>query len=142
MNHPIRNHPIPAARKIAAGAVTLVAISLGTAGLAWAAPASAPAVPRSARHFDCANATKALTRIEKLQADVAAGLPKLNAVAAKAQRHGNTKRADRLKRRIARFESARYKARLARTAAAIEAKCHVPAPGPTTGLGTGSAATA
>ncbi|HUY67572.1 MAG TPA: hypothetical protein VMV06_12195 [Acidimicrobiales bacterium] len=134
------NHPIPSGRKIVAGAVALVAISLGTAGLAWAAPASVPAVPRSARHFDCANATKALTRIEKLQADVAAGLPKLNAVAAKAQRHGNTKRADRLKKRIARFEGARYKTRLARTASAIEAKCHVPAPGATTGLATGSVA--
>jgi hypothetical protein len=136
------NHPIPTARKIVAGAVTLGAISLGTAGLAWAAPTAALAVPRSARHFDCANATKALTRIEKLQADVTAGLPKLNAAAAKAQKHGNTKRADRLKERIARFESAKYKTRLARTASAIEAKCHVPAPGPTTGLGTGSVAQA
>jgi hypothetical protein len=99
-------------------------------------------VPRSARHFECANATKALTRIERLQADVAAGLPKLNAAAAKDQAHGHTERADRLKKRIARFEGARYKKRLARTASAIEAKCHVPAPGPTTALGTATGSVA
>jgi hypothetical protein len=136
------NHPIPTSKKIVAGAVALGALSLGTAGLAWSAPTAAPVVPRSARHFECANATKDLTRIARLQADVAAGLPKLNAAAAKAQAHGHTERADRLKKRIARFEGARYKKRLARTASAIEAKCHVPAPGPTTALGTGTGSVA
>jgi len=132
------DQPIPMARKVVAGALALGAISLGMALLAWAAPTSVPAVPRSARSFDCANATEALARIERRQADIGAGLPKLAAAAARARADGNTERADRLEQRIARLQSGRFRARLSRTASAIEAECHVPGPGPTTGAGTGS----
>ena len=124
------DQPIPMARKVVAGALALGAISLGTAVLAWAAPTSVPAVPRSARPFDCANATEALARIERRQAGIGAGLPKLAAAAARARADGNTERADRLEQRAARLRSTEFRARLARTASAIEAECHVPAPGP------------
>jgi hypothetical protein len=117
------------------GAVALGVLTLGMGGVAGAATT---ATPKAGRHFNCANATKALTRIQKTEADIAAGLPKLHAAEAKAVRAGNTKRADRLNKRIARFESPKLKARLAKRAATIEARCQVAAPSSTSGLPTGS----
>jgi hypothetical protein len=134
------NQMIPAAKRILIGAVAVGALSFGTAGAAGAA--SSPTVPAVGSHFNCANATKVLTRIEKGEARIAAGLPKLTAAQAKAQQAGNTRRADRLKKRIDRFESAAFKARLAKASAAIEAKCHVSAPATTSGSGGGSSAQA
>jgi hypothetical protein len=126
-------HFIPSARKMIVGVVAVGALSVGAAGMAGAAspspstPASATASARLAR-FNCANATKVLGKIQKGQADIAAGLPKLTAAQAKAAAAGHTKLADRLEKRITRFESPTFSSRLAKVASAIEAKCDVPAP--------------
>jgi hypothetical protein len=120
---------IPAAKKLAVGAVAVGALSLGTVGAAGAAT-NAPA-PQVARHFNCANATKALTRIGKAEARISAGLPKLTAAEAKAKAAGHTKRADRIQKRITRLESSTFQTHLTRASAAIEAECHVSAPAPT-----------
>jgi hypothetical protein len=130
--------PMLATRKVVTGVVALGVLTLGMGGVAGAANAA----PKAGRHFNCANATKALTRIQKTEADIAAGLPKLHAAEAKAAKAGNTKRSDRLDKRIARFESTKFKARLAKRAANIEAKCQVAAPSTTSGLPTGSVAQA
>jgi uncharacterized protein HemY len=116
---------IPTVKKLVIGAVAVGALSLGTAGLAAAAPVpGATAIS----HFNCARATKVLTRIDKGEARIAAGLPKLTAAQEAASKAGHTKRADRLAKRIARLESSKFHARLTRATAAIEAKCHVTAP--------------
>ena len=127
---------IPTAKKMIVGVVAVGALSLGAAGMAGAAtPAtsgsSTPAATRLAK-FNCDNATKVLDRIQKGEASIAAGLPKLTAAQSKAAAAGNTKRADRLQRRITRLESAAFKTRLDKAAAAIEAKCNVAAPGSST----------
>ena len=130
--------PLPPTRKVVIGAMALGVLTLGTGGIAGAAPATT--TPKTGRHFDCANATKALARIEKTEAGIAAGLPKLHAAEAKAVKAGNTQWADGLHRKIARFESPKFKARLAKRAAAIEAECRVPAPSSPSGLPAGSVA--
>jgi hypothetical protein len=116
---------IPSARKLVVGAVAVGALSLGTAGIAGAAT-TAPA--QVGRHFNCANATKVLTRIQKGEARIAAGLPKLTAAEAKATQAGDTTLANRIQKRITRLESPTFHARLTKVSAAIEAKCNVPAP--------------
>ncbi len=117
---------IPTAKKLMIGSLAVATVALGTAGVAGAAPTT-PA-HKGSHHHNCARAPKMLSRISSVEASIAAGLPKLNAAEARAQQNGNTKRADRIKRRITRMESAAFKARLAKRAAAIEAKCHVSAP--------------
>jgi hypothetical protein len=121
-------------------AVAAGTLSFGAAGLAGAAtaPSSTPTAPtaktpgsptaKAGKSFNCANATKVLTRIQKGEAQIAAGLPKLTAAEAKAKANGNTTRAARLQTRITRLESATFKARLDKMAQKIEAKCNVPAP--------------
>ncbi len=88
----------------------------------------ASGVPKVGKNFNCANATKVLTRIQKGEAQIAAGLPKLTAAEAKAQAAGNTTRATRIQNRITRLESPAFKARLDKISQKIEAKCNVPAP--------------
>jgi hypothetical protein len=128
---------IPAARKLVVGAVAVGALSLGTAGIAGAAT-TAP-TPKVARHFNCANATRVLARIDKGEARITAGLPKLTAAKAKATQAGDTKLAARIQKRITRLESAKFHARLTRVSAAIEAKCNVSVPGTTSGSSSASA---
>ena len=123
-------HVVPAAKKLVVGAVVVGALSVGVAGIAGA---DTMTVPKVGAHFNCARADKVLTRIHKGEARIAAGLPKLTAAEAKAKQTGNTRRADRIQKRITRFESPAFKARLDKAAATIEAKCHVPAPGASTG---------
>jgi hypothetical protein len=116
--------------KLVVGAVALGSLSIGTAGWAGAAtttPTTAPATT-PARHFNCARATKVLTRIDKVEARIAAKLPGLTARKARAAKAGRTKRAARLQKEITRFESPKFSARLTKASAAIEAKCHVSAP--------------
>jgi hypothetical protein len=130
---------IPAARSFVIGAVVVGVLTLGPAGMAGAAistatvPATAPGVApsgsptsspaRRARRFNCNRAPKALTRIQKMEANIAAGLPNLVAAEAKAVKAGHTHRADHLKRRMARLESAAYKNRLDKMAANVKARC-------------------
>jgi hypothetical protein len=123
---------IPAAKKLAIGVVSVGALSLGTAGIAGAATAPVT-VPKVGAHFNCARATKVLTRIQKAENRIAAGLPKLKAAEAKAAKNGRMARAARLEKRINRFESTTLQTRLTKASAAIEAKCHVPAPATTSG---------
>jgi hypothetical protein len=117
---------IPTAKKLVIGAVAVGALSLGLSGMAGAATPAAGA--QAISHFNCANATKVLTRIDRGEAHIAAGLPKLTAAQAAASKAGHTTRANRLAKRIARLESSTFHARLTRAAAAIEAKCNVTAP--------------
>lgn len=122
----------------AAIAVTAGALSFGAVSLVGASPAQAAAAakaktpnaqaPKVGKNFNCANATKVLTRIQKGEAQIAAGLPKLTAAEAKAKADGNTTRATRIQARITHLESATFKARLDKASQLIEAKCHVAAP--------------
>jgi hypothetical protein len=130
----------PHLKAVAIGVVAAGLLAVGLATIASASPSVAPTTtthtrsgPGTLGHFDvgrfnCADATKALTRIGKVEAHVAAGLPKLTAAQAQAARNGHPVRAARLERRISRLESATFGARLTRVSAAIEAKCHVSAP--------------
>jgi hypothetical protein len=125
-------HVTSLATKLVVGAVAVGSLSIGTAGLAGAAtttttPTTAPA-STPGRHFNCARATKVLTRIEKGEARIAAKLPGLTAREARAEKAGHTKRAAHLKKLITRLESPKFSAKLHKASAKIEAKCHVSAP--------------
>ena len=88
--------------KFAVGALVSGTLVLGTAGMAFASTptsSAAPSTPASSQ-FNCANATKALTRIQKIEARINAGLPKLTAAEQKASSNGHTKLAARLQKRI------------------------------------------
>ena len=118
-------------QKLAVGALVVGSLTLGTAGIASAStPTSSPSAstPAPAKQFNCANATKALTRIQKVEGRINAGLPNLTAAQQKASAAGNTKRADRLQKRITRLESAAVKQRLQNRSQKIESKCNVSAP--------------
>ena len=121
---------IPTAKKAIVGVVAVGALSLGGVGIAGAATAgtATPTPATRLANFNCANATKVLDRIQKVEGDIAAGLPKLTAAQAKAAAAGHTRLANRLERRITRLKSATFTNRLDKTASAIEAKCNVPAP--------------
>lgn len=118
-------------KKLAVGAVVAGSLTLGMAGAASAStPTSSPSTspPAATKQFNCANATKALTRIQKVEGRISAGLPKLTAAQQKAAAAGHTKRADRLQKRITRLESARFKQRLQNRSQKIESRCNVSAP--------------
>jgi hypothetical protein len=118
-------------KQLAVGAMVAGSLTLGTAGMASAStPTSSPSTttPAAATQFNCANATKALTRIQKVEGRISAGLPNLTAAQQKAATNGNTKRADRLQKRITRLESASFKQRLQTRSQKIEATCNVSAP--------------
>ncbi len=130
---------IPPGAKWAVALAIVGSLSLGAAGVAGAAPvpstpaastpaASTPAASTPAAHFNCGRATKVLTRIEKVEARIAAGLPRLTAAEHRASANGHQRRADRIGKLIARLRSQRAHARLTRRSAAIEAACHVSAP--------------
>jgi hypothetical protein len=126
---------VPNAKKLVAGVVAAGALSVALAGMVEAAPAgAAPALlaspPKVGAHFKCARATKVLARIEYTEGQISSGFPTLTHRAAKAKAHGNTKRADRLQKRLSRLESPQLTERLATAAKAIENKCHVSAPSP------------
>lgn len=111
--------------------VTVVAAGLLTMGAVWlsgSASAGPLTSPKAISRFNCDRATKVLTRFQKLEAQISAGLPKLNAAEAKAKAKGNTKRVDRLQKRITKLESSTFKDRLTSATSAIENKCHVAAP--------------
>ena len=125
-------------------AVMAGAIAFGAVGAVGVAGASAPAVAslsasgagaqglaaRSGKltHFNCARADTVLARIQKVEARIAAGLPKLTAAEAKARGAGHTRRADRIQHLLAKLEDPTLKGRLDKLASGIEAKCQVAAP--------------
>jgi hypothetical protein len=118
-------------KKLVVGALVAGSLTLGTAGIASAATptsSSSAAAPAPAKQINCANATKKLTRIQKVEGRITAGLPKLTAAQQKASGAGNTKRADRLQKRITRLESPAVKQRLQNLSQKIETKCNVSAP--------------
>ena len=136
---------IPSFRKLLVATVATGALALGTAGVAGA---SAPTLTTSSKapgaatplvtggkgrlsHFSCARAGKALTRIQKAEAAIAAGLPKLHAAESKATAAGRTRRAARIQKAISRLGRPGEAARLQKLATAIEAKCNVSAPATT-----------
>jgi hypothetical protein len=108
---------------VGAGMALALLCSPGVAGAAG----SGGHVATSA--FNCAKAPAALARINKAEARIKAGLPKLTAAEARATAKGNTTRADRIAKRIARLESPKFTSRLSKAAAHIEAVCHVDANG-------------
>jgi hypothetical protein len=116
-------------KKLAVGALVAGSLTLGMAGTAFAStPTSSPSASTPASQFNCANATKALARIQKIEGRIDAGLPKLTAAQQKASSAGHTVRADRLQKRIARLESAAFKQRLQTRSQKIEETCNVSAP--------------
>jgi hypothetical protein len=123
---------VPAARRVAVGIAAATTLSLGLVTLAGAATATSPSSPSTPtpalRQFNCARAPRVLARIQKVEAQVAAGLPKLHAAETKAKSGGHTKAAARIQRRISRLDSQKRQARLDRRATAIETKCGVTAP--------------
>jgi hypothetical protein len=127
---------IPHLKAVGVGVVAVGVLALGLVGMASASPAVTPTASAhtvsitktvgefNAPQFNCADATNVLTRIDKAEARIAAGLPKLTAAQARAGRNRHLIRAHRLERRVNRLESPRFRARLTRDSAAIEAKCH------------------
>ena len=126
-------------------AVTAGALAFGASAIADASPASsaptathaaakdtanATSVPKVGKTFNCANADKVLARIQKGEARIAAGLPKLTAAQTKAQAAGHTRRAARLQKVITRAKSAAFAARLNNVSQKIETQCDVAAPAP------------
>jgi hypothetical protein len=133
---------VPAAERLAVGLAAATVLSLGVGGLAGAAaPAPstttpAPSSTASPTHqFNCARAPKVLARIQKAEAKIAAGLPKLHAAEAKATAAGRTKAANRIERRIDRLQNPKTAARLDRRTKNIESRCHVSAPASTSSTG-------
>ena len=144
---------IPSLRKLLVATVAAGALALGTAGVAGAsAPTLAassgtpvatssgtpvattpPVAPGTGRlsHFSCARAGKALARIQRAEAAIAAGLPKLHAAESKATAAGRTRRAARIQKAINRLGRPGESARLQKLATGIEAKCNVSAPATT-----------
>ena len=130
---------VSSAIAVAAGALSFGASAIADASPSSSAPtathavanstAQATRVPRVGQKFNCANADKVLARIQKGEARIAAGLPKLTAAQAKAQAAGHTRRAARLQKVITRAKSAAFAARLDRVSQKIETVCHVAAPG-------------
>jgi len=112
-----------AARRVAVGTLAAGVLSIGAVGLAGTAGAATVPAPKAGHHINCANADKVLARIQKGEANIAAGLPKLTAAEAKAKAAGHTKRADRLQKRITRLESSTFKARLTKATQKIETAC-------------------
>ena len=136
---------IPPFRKLLVATVAAGALALGTAGVAGASaptlaassgtpvattPQAAPATGRLS-HFSCARAGKALARIQRAEAAIAAGLPKLHAAESKATASGRARRAARIQKAINRLGRPGESARLQKLATGIEAKCNVSAPATT-----------
>jgi hypothetical protein len=117
-------------KKIVVGALVTGSLTLGMSSVAFASTptSSSSSSTAAAGQFNCANATKALTRIQKIEGRIDAGLPKLTAAQQKASSNGHTKLAARLQKRITRYESATFKQRLQTRAQKIETKCNVSAP--------------
>ncbi len=111
-----------AVTKWVGAAIVVGTLSFAGAGAAGAAtptttgsgPAAAVSTGVSNRiaHFSCTRATKALTRIERVESRIAAHLPKLHAAEAKAKAAGRSKRAARIEARITRFERPALSTRL------------------------------
>jgi hypothetical protein len=127
-------------------AVAAGALSFGASAIADASPSSsssaptathaaanstaqATRVPKVGKTFNCANADNVLARIQKGEARIAAGLPKLTAAQTKAQAAGHIRRAARLQKVITRAKSAAFAARLDKVSQKIVTVCHVAAPG-------------
>jgi hypothetical protein len=117
-------------KKLAVGALVAGSLTLCTAGAAFASTptSSSASAPAATSTFNCANATKALTRIQKVEGRINAGLPGLTAAQQKAAAAGRTQRADRLQKRITRLESSTFKQRLQTRSQKIESTCNVSAP--------------
>jgi hypothetical protein len=102
-------------------AVTVSAVALGTCGAAFAGTTPSGSTPAASRHITCARASKALSRIDKVEAAVTKRLPKLEAAETRLTTAGHTKRAARVEKRIERLQNANVKA--GARAQKIQAKC-------------------
>jgi hypothetical protein len=123
-----------------AAAGTILVGMAGTAGatapVAGATTAASAGATQSKPHnssdraarFSCARAPRALARIRRIEARIAARLPKLNRAEARAKAAGKTHRAARIQKLINRLENPALKARLDKMTAKIEAKCGTPTP--------------
>ncbi len=131
---------VSSAIAVAAGALSFGASAIADASPSSSAPtanhavanstAQATRVPRVGQKFNCANADKVLARIQKGEAGINAGLPKLTAALTKAQAAGHPRRAARLQKVITRAKSAAFMARLDKVSQKIETQCQVAALAP------------
>jgi hypothetical protein len=119
---------------LVAAAVTVGALSFGTAGIAAAAApnptttvatTATPKASASTHPRLCAVTSHALAHLEKRRATIAAELPRLIAEAQKATKAGHTHRARRLDKKIARLQRISFQGRVDRASATIKAKCGV-----------------
>ncbi len=130
-------------RAMIIGVAAAGTVVVGIAGTAGAVAPVTGAASHSARadRFNCARAPRALARIQRIEANITAGLPKLHRAEARAKAAGNTQRVARIQKRISRLDSPAVKSRLDRQTARINARCSVPTPAtgsttPTTAPGT------
>jgi hypothetical protein len=105
---------------VSAGAIMGLSLLVG-GGVAGAGPAVGNTPAR------CAKAPAALALIQKAEARITSGLPKLTKAEQTARANGNNGRANRLERQIARLESTKFGGRLAKMAQRIEKACNLSA---------------
>jgi hypothetical protein len=119
-------------KKLAAAMVVTGAMALGSVGVAVAAPASgsgggATSTPKAPGHPTCANAPKALARIEKVEAKITTRLGKLDTAEQRATQNNHPKLAKRIQTRIDRLDTLQSKAQT--RANKIDARCPGVTPG-------------
>jgi len=115
-----------------AGTAGAAGATAPVAGATAASPGATPSKPHNssdrAARFSCTRAPRALARIRKIEARIAAGLPKLHRAEARAKAAGKTRRAERIQKLIDRLDSPAMKSRLDTRTARIDAKCGASAP--------------
>ncbi len=95
--------------------------STGSTGSTGSTNAAAT-TPRTAK-LSCADAPKALAAITKLESDLSAGAPNLQAIQQDVSNAGLTRIADRLQKLVDAVQSGRATQRLDKLSQRIEAKC-------------------
>lgn len=112
-------------KNVAVAVVVTGALSLGSVGAAVAAPApgsgSGSTAPKAGAQFNCANASKALGRIDDAEGKINGRLAKLTAAEQTATKNGHTKLAQRIEKRIHRLH--KLENRATKVSGKIEAKC-------------------
>jgi hypothetical protein len=119
-------------KRLGIAVVVVGALGLGIVGVSAATspnPTSSTgstnataATPRTAK-LSCADAPKALAAITKLESDLSAGAPDLQAIQQDVSNAGLTRVADRLQKLVDAVQSGKATQRLDKLSQRIEAKC-------------------
>ncbi|MGD0882324.1 MAG: hypothetical protein ABSB09_12230 [Acidimicrobiales bacterium] len=117
---------------VAAAAAPATSGSMGSPGTSLAQGAPASSVAGGSGRPRCVRAERVLVRIQRIEARIDAGLPRLTKAEAGAKAAGNTARADRIQRAITELESPALTTRLDRLSARIIERCGPPARGSST----------